>query len=270
MDREDTAKSIHPSPDQDQNQHEAPRRDQKGNYIEETPAKQESTEAFRADAKAEGEDVELGGWEVRHGLDPKEAKWFSIKITRRIAPWVFAGGEPFRKIATLELLATLLCVLAFPPPEEGARNEVLTLSAGTDNLGNTMAVSKLMTTKFPLCAAMMQLSSTLAVNKWRLKLNWIPRDQNFEADELSNGLKHRFEETNEVNVRPLLEKLVIFNKMMKYGSQLYEEIKSIKTEKKEVRGRKPRSEERDKAGAKKHRRRGHEEAPKKLKERDPW
>ena len=212
--------------------------------------------------------MELGGWEVRNGVDPREAKWFTIKITRKMAPWVFSGGEPFRKIATLELLATLLCVLAFPPPEKGARNEVLTLSAGTDNLGNTMAVSKLMTTKFPLCAAMMQLASTLAKNQWRLKLGWIPRNQNYEADELSNGLTHRFKNSNEVRVEPLLEKLVIFNKMIKYGQKLYDDIKTIKVERKEERGKKPHSEERVKAGGK--RRKGREEAPKKLKEREPW
>ena len=270
MDREDTAKSIHPSPDQDQNQHEAPRRDQKGNYIEETPAKQESTEAFRADAKAEDEDVEPGGWEVQNGADPREAKWLTIKLTRKTALWVFSEGEPFRKIATLELLATLLCELALPPPMKEARNEVLTLSTGADNPGNTTTVSKLVATKLPRCAAMRQLASTLAVNQWRLKLGWIPRNQNFEADELSNGLTHRFRNSNEVKAEPLLEKLTIFNKMIKYGQKLYDDIKTIKVERKEERGKKPHSEKRGKAGAKKHRRKGREEAPKKLKERDPW
>ena len=117
---------------------------------------------------------------------------------------------------------------------------------------------------------MMQLASTLAINQWRLKLGWIPRNQNFEADEFSNGLTHRFSEANEVKVEPLLEKLVVFNKMIKYGQKLYDDIKTIKIDRKEERGKKPHSEEREKAGGKKYRRKGREEAPKKLKDREPW
>ena len=139
---------------------------------------------------------------------------------------MFEGGEPYTKIATLELLATLLCVICFPPRGDGRRNgtEVLTLSGATDNLGNRFAVSKLMTTKFPLCAAMMQLSSTLAARNQRMKLSWTPREQNYEADELSNGIIHRFSKRNEVDAEKILSELKVFNKMVKYGRKLYEEI----------------------------------------------
>ena len=178
----------------------------------------------------------------KNGADPREAKWLTIKVTRKTALWVLSEGEPFSKIAILELFSTLLWGLALTPPMKEARNEVLTLSTGTDNLGNTMAVSKLMATKLPLCAAMMQLASTLAVNQWRLKLGWIPRNQNFEADELSNGLTHRFRSSYEVMVEPLLGKLTIFNKMIKYGQKLYDDIKTNKVVRKEERGKNPRSE----------------------------
>ena len=70
-------------------------------------------ECFRADAKAEGEDVGIGGWECRGNKAPSEARWFSIKVTRQNFPWVFARGEPFRLIASLELLGTLLCWMVF-------------------------------------------------------------------------------------------------------------------------------------------------------------
>ena len=157
-----------------------------------------------------------------------------MKLTRKNAPWVFEGGEPYTKIATLELLASLMCVISFPPGDDDADGVgTLTLSGVTDNLGNRFAVSKLMTTKFPLCAAMMQLSSTLATRKMKMKLSWAPRDQNFEADELSNGITHRFDKNKEVKVEPLLRDLKVFNKMVKYGRTLYEDLK----ERKEVRKR---------------------------------
>ena len=72
-------------------------------------------ERFRADAKAEGDVVGIGGWECRnrHGPVPAvEARWFAIHLDRTIAPWVFRRGEPFRQIASLELLGTFLCYLA--------------------------------------------------------------------------------------------------------------------------------------------------------------
>ena len=92
-----------------------------------------------------------------------------------------------------------------------------------------------MTTKFPLCAAMMQLSSTLAERHMKLRLNWAPREQNYEADELSNGIKHRFDKNKQVDVEKILQNLPGFNKMIKYGRSLYEGIKEIKEDKKRKR-----------------------------------
>jgi hypothetical protein len=62
------------------------------------------TIAFRADAKAEGDDVGLGGWCVDE-RGPEFSKWFKVKLDRKSAPWAFRSGEPFRTIASLELFA---------------------------------------------------------------------------------------------------------------------------------------------------------------------
>eukprot|EP00969_Alexandrium_andersonii_P162557 7185550-Alexandrium_andersonii.AAC.1 len=62
----------------------------------------------------------IGGWESAGGCPPGQARWFALRITRKNAPWVFARGEPFRKIAALELLATLCCWLAFTTPPPGS------------------------------------------------------------------------------------------------------------------------------------------------------
>ena len=68
---------------------------------------------FRADAKAEGEDVGIGGW-LCHPDGPEFSPWFSVKLNRSSAPWAFRSGEPFRAIASLELYATLLCTMLLP------------------------------------------------------------------------------------------------------------------------------------------------------------
>ena len=179
-----------------------------------SPLAEKEVEAYRADAKAEGDNVCIGGWEVMGWANPAEARWFSIRLTKKNASWVFDGGEPFRKIASLELLGTLLCVLAFPPEGVG-KSRMLTLTAMTDNQGNAAALSKMMTTKFPLCAVMMEIASTVAKQKIPLRLHWTPREQNVEADELSNEKFHRFDPKKRVDVLPLLSNFRLFNKMIK-------------------------------------------------------
>ena len=62
--------------------------------------------------KAEGELVTVGGYQTFHAdgtqIPHEEAKWFFMKLDRCSAPWAFARGEPFRAIASLELLGTML------------------------------------------------------------------------------------------------------------------------------------------------------------------
>ena len=42
--------------------------------------------------------------------------WFAVVLTPETAPWAFSKGEPFKAVAALELLATLLGLLFFAPP----------------------------------------------------------------------------------------------------------------------------------------------------------
>jgi hypothetical protein len=140
--------------------------------------------AFRADAKAEGQCVRLGGWECLRGTLPAHARWFSVDLNKANAPWAFSRGEPFRTIASLELFATLLCIVTFGDAwPEGARGEVV-LQGITDNLGNTFAVSKLMSSKFSLVVILAEVAAQLRSRSMVLSLGWTPRDQNEEADAL--------------------------------------------------------------------------------------
>ena len=42
--------------------------------------------------------------------------------------------------------------------------------------------------KGPLCASLNEISAQLTASKRSLRPRWAPREQNTEADELSNGL----------------------------------------------------------------------------------
>ena len=62
--------------------------------------------------RAEGEEIWLGGWALDSD-EIKERRWFSERLDCRRFPWLKGGGEAYRQIAALELLATLVAVVVF-------------------------------------------------------------------------------------------------------------------------------------------------------------
>ena len=94
---------------------------------------------FRADAKAAGQTVRIGGWECRGGTPPARARWFAVILDRANAPWAFSRGEPFRTTAAIELFASLISFMVFVDEESGNEKGTLNLSGMTDNSGNTSA-----------------------------------------------------------------------------------------------------------------------------------
>ena len=158
------------------------------------PRASDVVERFRTDAKAEGDLVTVGGYQS-FGADGKEipkkdAKWFYLKLDRASAPWAFARGEPFRAIASLELLGTLLGLMLLIDEASSTDDHfACALSVGgiTDNNGNRYAVTKMLTTKWPLLAFLAELSIQLEARGILIEVNWVPREQNAEADAITNG-----------------------------------------------------------------------------------
>ena len=143
--------------------------------------------AFRADAKTEEQLVRVGGWECVGGRPASEARWFAVELNKSNAPWAFARGEPFRTIAALDFFGSLLCVVAFGDRWSAGVCGTLAVSGITDNSGNSYVFSKLMTSKFPLLVVLMELAAQLAKREMVLSLDWVSRDQNEEADALTNA-----------------------------------------------------------------------------------
>ena len=207
-------------------------------------------EAFRADAKAEGSLVCVGGWECRGGVRPKEARWFSVVLTRATAPWAFSRGEPYRTIAALELYGTLLCVLAFSDRWPSSSAGRVKLVGTTDNLGNSWILSRLMSTKFPMLLVLGELAVQLRDRNLQLHLEWAPRLQNEEADALTNSDFSMFREENRVSIDPAKLSLKILPQLERVAEELHSDI---------VRRR-----------AEKGTRSARQAKKVKLKERDPW
>ena len=208
--------------------------------------------AFRADAKAEGHIVRVGGWECVGGRRASEARWFSIDLDRKNAPWAFARGEPFRTIASLEMFATLLCVVIFGEAWPWGAAGGLVLEGITDNLGNTFALTRLMSSKFPLVVLLAELACQMRQRGMELSLRWAPREQNEEADALTNEDFTAFDPGRRVVVDLQKIKWLVLDDMLAVSENIYEEVRRQR----EAKPRRVGSLQKAKGGS--------------LRERDPW
>jgi hypothetical protein len=109
----------------------------------------------------------------------------------------------------------------------GAAGEVR-LQGLTDNLGNTFAVTKLMSSKLPLVVILAELSAQLRARKMALSVGWTPRDQNEEADALTNGDYAQLGAANRVNVTIEDVQWLVLPKMMAVASDIFVEVQRRK------------------------------------------
>ena len=145
---------------------------------------------FRTDAKCATGFVVLAGWEIC------SRRWFSFRVLPSDAPYLFKeNGDSQWSSTSSELLATLAALEAFGwKKEERHRKDLqVALTAGTDNRANEALSEKRATTRWPLMAINMQLSSRLSRARAALSLRWRPREENTEADDLTNEKFDSFE-----------------------------------------------------------------------------
>eukprot|EP00435_Cladocopium_sp_Y103_P027686 s1708_g6.t2 len=189
-------------------------------------------DCFRIDASASGEDIVIGGWESYGGVSTQEARWFSMKLGRKTVPWAYLRGDPFRAIASLELLAVLVAVMLFikdAPWRAGRRRAFLT--AFTDNMGNMHVLRRFGSSKYPLSIVAMELACQLEMAQVEMDLGWIPRNQNEEADALTNLRFEDFNSSNRIDIKFEDFKFVLLDKLMAKAGELDDDLKLHKTSK---------------------------------------
>ena len=123
-------------------------------------------------------------------------------IKEDVAPYLFRPGKGAQWASTsAELLASLAALFAFGWLEVSARRRSLplVLNAGTDNQSNEALSQKRATTKWPLMIINMQLSVLLSAARLQLNLVWRPRDQNTEADDLTNEKFDNFDAADRIS-----------------------------------------------------------------------
>eukprot|EP00438_Fugacium_kawagutii_P029840 Skav200966 [mRNA] locus=scaffold448:569541:570587:- [translate_table: standard] len=201
--------------------------------------KEYSKEAFRVDAKAEQDKIVIGGWEVGSDGSTRDCRWFSIHLDRKSAPWAYLKGEPFRNIASLELVAVLTAVILFEV--EGSKEgclQSMSLSASTDNLGNTYVLQHFMSCKYPLSIVVMELAVQLKERSLELNLGWIPRGQNCEADALTNEEFEGFNPDRRINKKFEEIEFLVLDELMAKAGEMDQELKLARTSK-EAKGDRP-------------------------------
>ena len=74
----------------------------------------------------------------------------------------------------------------FPRNDSDSRTKIDLIPTWTDNRGGS-ALNKLMSTRFPASALLMELASHMRHKGIKDNVHWAPRETNYEADRLGNG-----------------------------------------------------------------------------------
>ena len=77
-------------------------------------------------------------------------------------------------------------------PEKTGGSAMVTMTGLTDSQVAAHVVARGMSTTYPLCCVVMELSAQLEKRGLDLELAWIPRDKNAEADALADGIVEGF------------------------------------------------------------------------------
>ena len=177
---------------------------------------------FYTDAKA----TECGAW-IGGFLQAKDgsiAEWFSEEVKTEWAPWLFIRGDPKRVIAALEMLATLIAARLWARGlSKGGRGKCW-IKGSTGNLSNAYAVSKWMSTKYPLTVLIMELSETLRTRDCELCLEWVPREKNQLADDLTNEKFDHFPMELRVRLVGGDTKWLVLDSLLKKAQEFHEEL----------------------------------------------
>ena len=183
---------------------------------------------FYTDAKATEDSAWIGGF--KQDASGKVLEWFSEEVPIAWAPWLKLKRDPKRIIAALELLASLVAVKLWMPPSQQHSEAVCWLKGKTDNQSNTYALTKWMSTKFPLTIFIMEMSESLRLGRCNLKLDWVPREWNQLADDLTNQKFDMFSLQDRVRWDPFQQEWLVFEEFMAHANSFHDEVRKRKSE----------------------------------------
>ena len=186
---------------------------------------------FKADARADGDIVVIGGFESNseEDSDLHDCRWFSISLDPVNCAWAFEKhGEAFRCIAALELLATLVCIMVFQPEHSDQTLTNIAMTALTDNQGNEALVVRNLTSKYPLYLVLLELAEQLDSRQLQLELRWTPREKNQGADDLTNFKFEKFDVAKRIIVELAKLPWIVLPQLLTQANELHRELERRK------------------------------------------
>jgi hypothetical protein len=99
----------------------------------------------------------------------------------------------------------------------------VSVGAVTDNQSVQFALAKLVSTKFPLIVFVAELAVQLEANGWQLQLGWVPREQNVEADAITNDVFDEFRPANRVVLDPSQMPWLVLPQLLDMGQSFFDE-----------------------------------------------
>ena len=185
--------------------------------------------SFLADAKAEGNLVVVGGFEFLHEGDLSKSRWFSVRLTPSNAPWAFCKkNQAYRVISSLELFASLLCVMLFGEVQDSKTSAVVCMKGITDNRSNEALIVKSMTTKFPAYLVLLEFTEQIRRRNWTMDLTWVRRDYNQLADDLTNEKWGQFTPSLRIEVDLPSLPWIVLSTGYQEALALYQELEEAK------------------------------------------
>ena len=79
-----------------------------------------------------------------------------------------------------------------------------------------------MTTRYSSSAALMEMAVFMKRHRLKALVEWTPREANREADELANGVVHRFAPSLEVKIQPEQLSRYVLPEMLDVGAKVEE------------------------------------------------
>ena len=194
---------------------------QSGGAVTSTRRTKGSMLLFKADAKGARGYCVLGGYMVSDDGGSR-GPWFSLKVLECEAPWLFKEGEGSRRIATTEMLSSLLCLWLFTSEVVAGSSGGIGLTGLTDNAGNAFILSKMCTTKLPVAPVLLEMAKLMFDHRLNFTLSWVRRDDNTQADALTNEDFSGVDLSKRINIT-WTQVMIAFPDLLTYSS-MHEEL----------------------------------------------
>ena len=133
-------------------------------------------------------------------------------------------------IAALELLATLVGMRVWVPEGKDRKSSRVAIRGYTDNKSNEALLKKAMTTKYPSMLILMETAEELSHKNCELQLQWIRRDINQLADDLTSEEFKELDPELRIALDGKSFKWRILDRLLAHADSFYSELGTRKRE----------------------------------------